>query len=161
MNQIFAYLSRYNRREQTILLIGGLLVFLYLLWKVLLVPLQDWRTAQVQQNVNTLQSLGRVKVLGARLERYRSQDGQATSQAGTNISRLIDTSLREAGLSMSGLTPGTAGEFRVRFDQVPYDRFIQWLHDIEYRYDISVTDMTMAATNEQGLVTVNIRLQQN
>lgn len=160
MTRFFEFLSRYNRREQTMLLVGGLAIFLYLLWKVLLVPLQDWRDQQVQNNAAATQTLGRVKILSARLEQYRAA-AQGAGQQGTNISRLIDASLRDNGLSMSGFQPGTGGEVRVRFDQVPYERFMQWLYDIEYQHDIGVTDLSMAATSEQGLITVNIRLQKN
>ena len=99
-------------------------------------------------------------MLSARLQEYR-RSGNGNGQSSGNLSRVIDTSLSAAGLAMSGFQPGTGGEARVRFDQVPYERFIQWLHDLEYRYGISVVDMTIAATNEQGMVTVNIRLQQN
>lgn len=160
MNQFFEFLSRYNRREQTILLVGALVVFIYLLWRAVLVPLQDWRAEQIQRNANVQQALGRVEVLSARLQEYR-RSGNGNGQSSGNLSRVIDTSLSAAGLAMSGFQPGTGGEARVRFDQVPYERFIQWLHDLEYRYGISVVDMTIAATNEQGMVTVNIRLQQN
>jgi general secretion pathway protein M len=160
MNKFFEFLSRYNRREQSILLLGALAVFLYLLWMAVLVPLQDWRAAQIQSNANVQQTLGRVKVLSARLEEYR-RTGDGSTRSSGNLSRVIDSSLSAAGLTMSGFQPGTGGEVRVRFDQAPYDRFMQWLHDMEYRHDISVIDMTMAATNEQGMVTVNIRLQQN
>ena len=52
MNQFFEFLSRYNRREQTILLVGALVVFVYLLWRAVLVPLQDWRSEQIQRNAN-------------------------------------------------------------------------------------------------------------
>lgn len=161
MNTLFTYLSRYNRREQSILLLGALVVFLYLLWRVLLVPLQDWHQQQVQSNTNTVQTLGRVKVLSARLEEYRREGSRDSGQSGGNISRLIDSSLSENNLSMSGFQPGTGGEVRVRFDEIPYERFIQWLYDIEYKHDIGVTDLSMAATNQQGHVTVNIRLQKN
>lgn len=160
MTKFFEFLSRYNRREQTMLLVGGLAIFIYLLWKILLVPLQDWRDQQLQNNASATQALGRVKILSARLEQYRTV-AQGAGQQDANISRLIDASLRANGLSMSGFQPGTGGEVRVRFDQVPYERLMQWLYDIEYQHDIGVTDLSMAATSEQGLVTVNIRLQKN
>ncbi len=160
MTKFFEFLSRYNRREQTMLLVGGLAIFIYLLWKILLVPLQDWRDQQLQNNASATQALGRVKILSARLEQYRTV-AQGAGQQDANISRLIDASLRANGLSMSGFQPGTGGGVRVRFDQVPYERLMQWLYDIEYQHDIGVTDLSMAATSEQGLVTVNIRLQKN
>jgi general secretion pathway protein M len=55
----------------------------------------------------------------------------------------------------------SGGEVRLRLDRVPYDRFMQWLYDIEIRHGVAVRDLSMAATNEPGQVTVNIRLQKN
>src|SRR5690625_2392987 len=111
MNQFFEFLSRYNRREQTILLVGALVVFVYLLWRAVLVPLQDWRSEQIQRNANVQQALGRVEVLSARLQEYR-RSGTGNGQSSGNLSRVIDTSLSAAGLAMSGFQPGTGGEAR-------------------------------------------------
>ncbi|MGD8175128.1 type II secretion system protein GspM [Marinimicrobium sp. ARAG 43.8] len=160
MKAFFDWLDRYNRREQTILLIGGVAVVLYILWKALLVPLADWRDSQARTNVSTSQSLGRVELLAAQLEQARRQ-AQQGGNGGSNLSALVDSSLRANNLSMSGFQPGTGGQVRVRLDEVPYDRFMQWLHDMEYQHGVSVVDFSMAGTSEQGRVTVNIRLQQN
>lgn len=160
MKPVFDWLSRYNRREQTILLVGGVAVALYLLWKAVLVPVADWREQQLNANQAVNQSLGRVELLAAQIERARSQE-QEGSTNDTNLSALVDNSLRDNNLSMSGFQPGTGGQVRVRLDEVPYDRFIQWLYDMEYQYGVSVVDFSMAGTSEQGRVTVNIRLQKN
>lgn len=160
MKPVFDWLSRYNRREQTILLVGGVAVALYLLWKAVLVPVADWRAQQLNANQAVNQSLGRVELLAAQIERARSQ-AQEGSANDTNLSALVDNSLRANNLSMSGFQPGTGGQVRVRLDEVPYDRFIQWLYDMEYQHGVSVVDFSMAGTSEQGRVTVNIRLQKN
>ncbi len=160
MKPVFDWLSRYNRREQTILLVGGVAVALYLLWKAVLVPVADWREQQLNANQAVNQSLGRVELLAAQIERARSQ-AQEGSANDTNLSALVDNSLRANNLSMSGFQPGTGGQVRVRLDEVPYDRFIQWLYDMEYQHGVSVVDFSMAGTSEQGRVTVNIRLQKN
>lgn len=160
MKQIFDYLSRYNRREQTILLVGSLAVVLYILWRGILVPIQDWHDRQVRANEAVSQTLGRVEVLSAQLERARQQD-QQSGNGGGNLSALVDSSLRGHQLRMSGFQPGTGGQVRVRLDEVPYDRFMLWLHDMEYQHGVSVVDFSMAGTNTEGRVTVNIRLQQD
>ncbi|WP_111641557.1 type II secretion system protein GspM [Marinimicrobium alkaliphilum] len=158
MNQIFKYLARFNRREQTILIVGVAAVVVYLFWMVLLVPLQERRETQIQANTSAALSLGRVQVLAARLERA-SQNGQRQGSGG-DISRLVDSSLQANGLRMAGFQPGTGGEVRVRLERMPYDRVMQWLYDLEYRHEVSIQDLTLSPTTDEGLVSVNIRLQQ-
>lgn len=160
MKAVFDWLSRYNRREQTILLIGGVAVLLYLLWKAVLVPIADWKERQLNANRAVSQSLGRVELLAAQIEQART-NAQSGQDDDSNLSALVDSSLQANNLSMSGFQPGTGGQVRVRLDDVPYDRFIQWLYDMEYQHGVSVVDFSMAGTSEQGRVTVNIRLQKN
>lgn len=160
MKALFIWLSRYNRREQTMLLLGGLALALYLIWKALLVPIAEWRDRQASANLSASQSLGRVELLAAQLENARRREREGGGN-GSSLSALIDASLRDNSLSMSGFQPGTDGQVRVRLDEVPYDRFIQWLYDLEYQHGVSVVDFSMAGTSEQGRVTVNIRLQKN
>lgn len=159
MNNLFTYLSRFNRREQTALLLCGLAVAIYLLWAILLNPLANKRTAQMQANAVASQSLGRVKVLAARLEQARSQGNVAGQGGGGNLSQLVYTSLQANGISISQFQPGTAGEARVRLDRAAYEPLMQWLYDIEFKHQITVREMSFAGTNDPGMVTVNIRLQ--
>lgn len=161
MNQLFEWLARYNRREQSLLLAGALVVFLYILWKGLLVPLQDWRQEQVQANQRASQTLQRVQLLSARLEQAKTRSEDQPGTRNTNISSLVDSSLSDNGLDMTGFQPGTGGQVRVRLDEVPYDQFMQWLYDVEYQHGLSVVDFSMSGTQAAGRVTVNIRLQQN
>jgi len=136
-------------------------VFLYILWKALLVPLQDWRAEQLQTNQRTAQTLEEVKLLSARLEAARAQSESDPGWGETNISALVDSSLNANGLDMSGFQPGTGGQVRVRLDEAPYDQFMQWLYDVEYQHGLSVVDFSMSGTQAAGRVRVNIRLQQN
>lgn len=160
MNNLFDYLSRFNRREQTILLVGGMLVVLYIFWLAVLSPLQTARDRQIQMNVGTTQSLGRVQLLAAQILQSRNQGAQ-NSAGGENISSLIDASLQANGLSMSGFQPGTAGEVRVRLDRAPFESLLQWLYDVEFKHNVTVRDLSIAGTNDPGQVTVNVRLQKH
>lgn len=160
MNRLFEQLARFNRREQTMLLVGGFAVFLWLLWMVLLTPLQNRLDSQLQSNTAAMQTQGRVQVLAARIQDYRDRQGAAGSADSASISRIIDNSLQTNNLSMSGLQPGTAGEVRVRLDQVPYDRVVQWLYDLEYRHELIIRDLSVAGANEPGRVNVTVRLSQ-
>jgi len=159
MDKVFIYLSRFNRREQTALLVCGLAVALYLLWAILLNPLANKRSAQLQANITANQSLGRVKVLAARLEQARSQGNNAGQAGGSSLSQLVYNSLQVNGISISQFQPGTAGEARVRLDRASYEPLMQWLYDLEFKHQVTVREMSFAGTNDPGMLTVNIRLQ--
>ncbi|MBU2886241.1 type II secretion system protein M [Gilvimarinus agarilyticus] len=161
MNKVFATLAQYNRREQTILLVGALAVVLYILWMAVLSPLQDKRTQQIATNANTSASLERVKLMTAQIKQAQSLERSANNSSGTNISQLIDSTLQSNGLRMSGFQPGTRGEVRVRLDNVNYTAIMQWLYDLEYRHEVTVKDLSMAATSTAGKVTANIRLSKD
>src|SRR5690606_14069472 len=99
---------------------------------------------------------GRVQILAAQIQQLRSE---GNASAGENINGLIDSSLRANGLQMSGLQPGSNGEVRVRLDRASYQPLMQWLYELEYKQGITVTDLSLASTNDPGQVTVNLRLQ--
>lgn len=159
MNQLFTFLSRYNRREQTMLLGVGVIVILYLLWMLVLAPIQANRDKLAKGNTTANQTLGRVQIMVAQIQQVRGQNAHAGESE--NINGLIDSTLRANGLAMSGFQPGTAGEVRVRLDRAAYEPLMQWLYDIEFKHGINVRDLSIASTNDPGQVTVNLRLQKS
>jgi general secretion pathway protein M len=157
MDKLLASLSQFNRREQTTLLIGALLVAFYVLWMAVLSPLNSKREQLIKTTTSTQQSLGRVQVLARQFEQLAQQSNQA-SVANDNLSGLIDTSLRDNGMTMSSFIPGTNGEVRVRIDKVATEPLMQWLYDLESKYHIAIRELSITASNDPGQVSINLRL---
>ena len=157
MNKLFNSLSKFSRRDQTIMIFGALVVALWLVWIALISPLQAKRDRLLVTNTATQQSLGRVQLLASQIQ-GQGQAAQGSGEGG-NISGLIDTTLRANGLSMSGFQPGSNGEARVRLDRAAYQPLMQWLYELEFKQGITVSDLSIASTNDPGQVTVNLRLQ--
>jgi general secretion pathway protein M len=158
MNQFLSFLNKYNRREQMLILACGLAVTIYLLWLVVLVPIGNKRDQLFNANTASTQTLGRVQIAAAQITQFRNQGASAGSE---NISGVIDTTLRANGLAMSAFQPGANGEARVRLDRAAYEPLMQWLYEIEFKQGISVSDLSIAATNDPGQVTVNLRVQKS
>lgn len=157
MNELYAFLNRYSRRDQLAILSLGLAVALLLVWLLVLSPIQKKRDQLFSANQAATQTLGKVQLMVAQIKQARAQGASAGS--GENINALIDSSLRANGLSMSGFQPGTAGEVRLRLDRAPYNALVAWLYDMELNRGITVKDLSIASTNDAGIVTVNLRLQ--
>ncbi|MES2673959.1 MAG: type II secretion system protein GspM [Pseudomonadota bacterium] len=157
MNQLLASLSRFNRQEQIILLLGAVLVSILLIWLLLLSPLQSKRDRLLAINTASTQSLGRVQLLVRQVENLSQQSVQAGT-GNEDLSGLINSSLSENGLTMTGLQPGSGGEARVRIDKASSDSLLQWLFVLENKHRITIRDLTITATNAPGQVAVNVRL---
>lgn len=158
MNQLLNLLNKYNRHEQMLILGCGVLVVLYLLWLLVLAPIQNKRDQLLTANVASTQTLGRVQIAAAQIQQFRTAGAGVSTE---NISGLIDTTLRSHGLAMSGFQPGANGEARVRLDRAAYGALMQWLYEIEAKQGITVSDLSIATTNEPGQVSVNLRLQKS
>lgn len=156
LNQLLNFLNKYNRREQMLILGCGLAVVLYLLWLLVLTPIQNKRDQLMAANIASTQTLGRVQIVAAQIQQFRTAGASVSND---NISGLIDTTLRANGLSMNNFQPGANGEARVRLDRAAYGPLMQWLYEIEFKQGITVSDLSIATTNEPGQVTVNLRLQ--
>jgi len=156
INQLLNLLNKYNRRDQTLILGCGLAVAVYLLWLLILVPIQNKRDQLLAANTASTSTLGRVQIAAAQIEQFRNAGASASTD---NISGLIDSTLRANGLAMSGFTPGSNGEVRVRLDRAAFSPLMQWLYEMEFKQGITVSELSIASTNDPGQVTVNLRLQ--
>jgi len=157
MNQLFTFLSRYQRRDQIMLLVGALAVVIYLLWMLVLSPIQNKRDRLLQTNIAATQSLGRVQIMVAQIQQYRAQGAQSNNA--DSIMGIVDAGIRGNGLNVSAVNPGGAGDVRVRFERAAYEPLMQWLYEVEFKNGLSIRDLTVATTNDPGLVTVNMRVQ--
>jgi|GEM_PF-728278 len=156
MDKLLVTLSQFNRREQMALLMGALLVAAFVLWLAVLSPLKHKRDLLLQTTTATEQSLGKVQLLARQYEVFSQQSNQAVN--GGDISALLDSSLRDNGITMTSFTPGAGGEARVRIDRITSELLMQWLYDLEVKYHIAIRELSITASNDPGLVSINLRL---
>jgi len=156
INQLLNLLNQYNRRDQTLILGCGLAVAIYLLWLLILVPIQNKRDQLLAANTASTHTLGRVQIAAAQIQQFRDAGANASSE---NIGSLIDSTLRANGLAMTLIQPGSNGDARVRLDRAAFGPLMQWLYELEFKQGVTVSDLSIASTNEPGQVTVTLRLQ--
>lgn len=156
MEKLLESLSQFNRREQTAIVVGALLVLLLVIWLAVLAPLKHKRDLLQLSTTNVEQTLGRVQLLARQLEVQSQQNIQAGP--GGDISGVIDSSLRENGMNMSSFIPAAGGEVRVRIDKAGSEPTMQWLYDLESKHHIAIRELSITGTNEPGQVSINARL---
>ncbi len=147
------------RREQIMLLTASACVLLYTVWFALVVPLQEAVKAERARTLSVSRSLARVESLAASVAQANQQQTRESQKPLTSIAELVDRSLRDNGLVMRGFQPSSDGEARLRLDNVPYDRLLQWLHDLETVQGVQIRELATSASSTAGRVMVNVRLR--
>lgn len=147
---------RLPRRDQIALLFAVLALLMYGIWFGLLLPLQNWNEQQRQRTAATAQNLLQVQTLASDIQRL--QKSGAVSSTAVNLSELVDRTLRENALSMSGFQPGRDGNVRLRLQSARFEALLQWLYELETRHQVRVGELSITPTQNAGLVTAQIQL---
>ncbi|WP_185234670.1 type II secretion system protein GspM [Teredinibacter franksiae] len=159
MNEIKEWWNQASSRDQMALVICGGLLGFYVLYIVLLKPVTGMRDTQLQKNIAQQQALERVRDYAAI---YTSQGSSKESSASNgSIVEIVDSSLRQNNLKLSGMQPSGANDVRIRLEQIPFDNLLAWLYEIEVRQRIQVKDISVATGSATGLVSANLRLHRD
>lgn len=149
--------QQFNLREQAILLLGAAIVGVFLLWFALLKPVQTAVERQQLLNQAGHSSLQRVRQLAAQLQQLQSNT-IGESRDG-DLVQLVDSSLRQNNLRMSGFQPGSDGSVSLRFDNVRYEGLLQWLYEMEINQGVVVEELSLRQGNAAGEVAATVRMR--
>jgi general secretion pathway protein M len=161
MNALQARFQALDSRERSIVIGGGCVVVLALVYFLLLSPFysaidaRGRRVATKQADLAWLQgSLAEVQALAA-------SQPQSAGPTGESLVVLIDRTAREAGLgtSLTGQTPAGDTGIRVRLETAPFDSVVQWLGGLQQQYGVAIESATIDRTAAQGVVNATLTLQ--
>jgi general secretion pathway protein M len=148
-----------KRQEQIVLLFGIVVVFSYLLYMVVLRPLSAAVERLEQKNEVASRSLNVVEALSREYQSLKKSGSEAT-EGKQNLTRLIDTTVKNNTLTMTRFQPSSSGEVQVRFENAVFDNILSGLHELEVGNGIVIKDLSVTNGSATGLVNVSVRLRQ-
>lgn len=157
MDKLMEYWYQKNSQEQTILAAVAGLAVLFLIYLLIVAPLLGWRNSAEQRYERNRQELAEVQQLAAQVKAKEAQPGNSKK---SNLSVLIDKSLRENDLEMRGFQPGSNQDARLRLENAAYPSLMQWLYDLEYRHGIHVDELSLTPAQVSGRLMVSVRVSQ-
>lgn len=157
MDKLMEYWYQKNSQEQTILAVVAGLAVLFLIYLLIVGPLLGWRNSAEQRYERNRQELAEVQQLAAQVKAKKAQPGNSKK---SNLSVLIDKSLRENDLEMRGFQPGSNQDARLRLENAAYPSLMQWLYDLEYRHGIHVDELSLTPAQASGRLMVSVRVSQ-
>ena len=152
------WFNNLESREQLLLMVGGFFVVLYLLYLVLWNPIANKRDDLLVQNQAVAQSLGSVRSLAAEYQALKRSGAAGKSPVGSNLSRIVDTSVARNQLKMNRFQPSSSGDVQVRFENAVFNNIVAWLYELESEYAIEVKELSVTPGAAAGLVNVSVRL---
>lgn len=155
MEAFKTWLNQASPREQITLGLGAIALVLYILVVGVLDPLNQKLEQQVQRNQAAQEALQRMRNMAAI---WINRDRSGSQSSGTTIVELVDRSLRQHNIRMSGMQPSGSSDVRLRIDQVNFDALLAWLYDMEVTSGAQIRDLSVATGPDPGIVSVNVRL---
>ena len=157
MKQFFTQL---NRREKQLIIYGGLLILVVLLWLMVFRPVtrhinqQAELKSQLQQQLDGMQQAA-VNLIGQQTTTRQSLPADKT------FSAWLDDQLRQLNLQQSVKRSEPINDKTVNLwlESVPFDIWADWLQRIDKQYGVVVDQADINVTDRDlGLVSLRIRV---
>lgn len=150
-----------SSREQVILIAGGTLLLILLLWALVWYPIAQGR-AELSQRVEDqerLLSWMRDASKGVRLGRAETM--MTTDGASVSLLTLVDESLRahELGGAVRRVEPEGDSIVRLWLDGARFDDLMTWLTTLDRGYGTTVQELSAQVTDARGIVNVTLTLR--
>lgn len=145
-------------RERRILVLGGALVTITLVYTLVWEPVQkdivrNRAAAAEQRQTNAWMKTAQEEVL-----RLRAAPSVATPEG--SLLAAMERSAKEAGLGehITRMEPSGSDSIQMRLTNVVFDDLIAWLSDLQLAQGVTVTESTISATSSAGYVDATLAL---
>jgi general secretion pathway protein M len=150
------WFSQLNQREQLSLLLLSLALLVYLLYILVLSPLESEREQLIAQNSAVIESQGRVDAMVSQLLQLR--EGGAKAGAKRNLTSVINQSTSRLQLPVMRLQPNSRGEIQVRIENASFNDVLKWLNEMEYTESLLVREVSVTPAASAGRINITVRI---
>lgn len=156
---LLLFIAARDARERKMLMVGVLAVVLALVYVVLLEPALSGRT-QLRKSLPGLhQQVAQMRDLTDQARKLSNKAGVPLKAQVTAPTREgITASLARASLSAQSIA--ISGDFiKVELQQVPFDRMVTWLENLQSASQVAVVDASISAQSTLGMVNATLSLR--
>ena len=157
MNGLKDWWAQANPRDQLSVLLLVVAVVLFGFYNFVLSPVAEMRSNQEKSVAAQRARLDRVKTMASQL--ISQQRGSGSQSDNRGVEEAVQSSFARHGLRVSGFDAGGRSGIRVRFDEVPYENLLTWLHDLELSQGMRMKDVNVSASRQPGRVSATVLIQ--
>lgn len=159
---IAAWWQQQSARDRRVLVIGGIIVAIFLVWSFIWHPLASEQARLGHQLDNARRDLAFVRVAEAEVERLRNAGVRSRAdRQGKSLLALADVSARGAGLEgvLKRLEPVGSNSVRASFEFASFDVLMSWIEGMARDHGVQITDFSADRVDASGLVNARVTLE--
>lgn len=144
--------------ERRIVIGVGLIVVVALIYLILVVPAQR-SVADAQLKLAGQQNLLSWMKENEAVARKAASGGGAVKKSDQPLQTIITSTAGPLGVAVKRYENESENKLRVWLENVPFDKMVRWLDQLETRYGLVIVNIAIDAEKEPGLVTAKLVLQ--
>ncbi len=160
MKLLGVYWQRFNQmeaRERTALIVLAVFVIVLMLYFAVWSPVQGYYEDSLRERDEQSSLLGYMQASEARA-RAAAADSKPAGQGQPLISLVASVS-RQIGISPDRLQPEGTDAVSVWFENVAYEKLMNWVLQLEQNHSISVRQISIDRQDRSGMVSVRVVLR--
>lgn len=157
-----AWWNQQTARDRRVLIVGGVLVAVFLVWAFAWHPLALKRAELGERIENGRRDLAYVRVAEAEVDRLRNAGVRTRAdREGKSLLALADVTARGGGLDgvLKRIEPVGSRSVRASFEFASFDLLMAWAENLARDYGIQITDFSADRIDASGLVNARITLE--
>ncbi len=149
--------NKLSRREQYLTIAGSLMIFIWLMWQMVVMPLANRQQMAENRLVASYKQLEQIKQQANQIVRLKAGGSRLAPHLNTPMDRVINQTAPAFQLTIERVKNRQNG-LEVAMGAARFDRLIAWLVKLEQESQIQVAEIQLDATAQPGVVEVK-RLQ--
>ena len=144
--------------ERLIVNAVGLLVLAALIFLMLIVPAQR-SVSEAELKVSGQQKLMQWMKENESLARMAAGAGNPVAKSDQPLQTIVTSTAGPLGITVKRYENESDTKLRVWLENVPFDKTVRWLDQLESRYGIQIISVSIDAEKEPGIITAKLVLQ--
>ncbi len=151
MNQVMQWYDQLSERDKKVVQIAAPLAAVILVIFALVVPV-----------INLVSELENEVKDNKKAVVFLQQQAPASTAGGkksfSSLTNVITNTTRQHQFQLARFEEKKNGEINVWFDEIAFDKMLEWLASLENDYGITSSYLSISQTSEVGIVRANVRL---
>lgn len=158
MMAIRQWFDNLPKREQYLLVIGGMILLVYLLYMLVYKNLADQRDRYRQLNSTAESTLAWMNGAVQEIAVLRRSGNIAPDSSNKSLAQLSELAAGRAGIRVNRFAPSGDSEAQVWFERIEFEKLLACLSALELDYGVRIDNIAITAVNSPGLVNARMKI---
>lgn len=158
MMAIKQWFNNLPKREQYLLIIGGVVVLLYLLYLFGYKNIADQRDRYRSMNNAAEETLTWMNSAVAEIATLRRSGNVPADSGNRSLAQLSELAAGRAGIRVNRFAPSGDNEAQVWFERIEFEKLLDCLSALELDYGVRIDNIAINAVNSPGLVNARLKI---